>query len=107
VGEYVANAVCLLCHGTPAPLLDVNMARVLERAFGARETSDIRYDPWLQALSRRVVQHAKARDLNWAILDLAATVCAARLPRCAECPVHKFCIHGSRVATRHVTPLAF
>ena len=34
VGQYVASAVLLFAHGRPEPLLDANMARVLERLFG-------------------------------------------------------------------------
>lgn len=98
VGQYVANAVRLMCHDLPAPLLDVNMARVLERTFGPRTRADIRYDPWLQRLARRVVAHRSARLINWAILDLAAAVCTPRNPRCPECPVLSFC----RYARRHV-----
>jgi adenine-specific DNA glycosylase len=33
VGQYVASAVLLFAHGRPEPLLDANMARVLERVF--------------------------------------------------------------------------
>ena len=48
VGQYIGNAVMLFCHGKPLPLLDGNMARVIERFFGARKLVDIRYDPYLQ-----------------------------------------------------------
>lgn len=34
VGQYIANAILMFCHGEPQPLLDTNMARVLERYFG-------------------------------------------------------------------------
>ena len=55
VGQYIANSVMLLCHDRPQPLLDTNMARVLERYFGPRKLSDIRYDPYLQRLAKMVV----------------------------------------------------
>jgi hypothetical protein len=58
-GQYIANAVLLLCHGEPQPLLDVNMARVLERVFGPKKLADIRYDPYLQQLAMRIVQCKK------------------------------------------------
>ena len=44
----VANAILLVCHEQPEPLLDSNMARVIERVFGPRKLADIRYDPYLQ-----------------------------------------------------------
>lgn len=96
VGQYVASAVMLFCHAGREPLLDVNMARVLERCFGKRKLVDIRYDPWLQSLARRVVNHAQASRLNWAILDLAAKVCRPREPRCPACPLRTVCLYSLR-----------
>lgn len=91
VGQYVCNAVMLFKHGQPEPLLDVNMARVLERCFGSRKLADIRYDPELQKIARLVVSGPNAVRLNWAILDLAAKVCINKTPRCTECPLKGGC----------------
>jgi A/G-specific adenine glycosylase len=92
IGQYIANAVLLLCHGEAQPLLDVNMSRVLERVFGPRKLSDIRYDPYLQQLATRVVQCKNPVKLNWAILDLAATICLRRKPHCNGCPLVNICL---------------
>lgn len=91
VGQYVANAAIVFYHGGREPLLDTNMARVLERCFAPRKLADIRYDPWLQALAKTVVDHRDARELNWAVLDLAAMVCTIRNPACEACPLNSFC----------------
>jgi A/G-specific adenine glycosylase len=91
VGQYVANAVLLFYHRQPQPLLDAGMARVLERHFGPRRLSDIRHDPYLQELSRRVVVTDDPSQMNWAILDLAALICKVKQPRCGECPVKRSC----------------
>lgn len=91
VGQYIANAILLFSRGECLPLLDTNMARVLERHFGPRIRVDIRYDAYLQKLSRRVVQGPSAALVNWAILDLAAKVCTIRNPRCGVCPVLPTC----------------
>lgn len=91
IGQYIANAVLLFCHGEAQPLLDTNMARVLERVFGPRNLADIRYDPYLQKLALEFVQCKEARKLNWAILDLAATTCRKYRPHCDECPLMSKC----------------
>jgi len=93
VGQYVANSVLLFCHGKPQPLLDINMARLLERYFGPRKLADIRYDPYLQHLSLQVVTCDKPAKMNWAILDLAALVCKIREPKCTACPLRRECKH--------------
>jgi A/G-specific adenine glycosylase len=95
VGQYIANAIQLFSGGRAEPLLDVNMARVLERLFGPRKLVDIRDDPHLQSVSRAVVRGKQAARLNWAILDLAAKVCTIRNPRCGECPLKRMCRYAT------------
>jgi A/G-specific adenine glycosylase len=102
VGQYVAGAVLLFVHGRPEPLLDTNMARVLERLYGSRELADIRYDPWLQKLAHRLVRSRAAREVNWAVFDLAALVCRTRAPLCNCCPVSSMC--DARRAGRKAPP---
>jgi A/G-specific adenine glycosylase len=96
VGQYIANAIFLFTSKHPEPLLDVNMARVLERCFGRRKLADIRYDPRLQEVARLVVNGADPARLNWAILDLAAMACSRNDPRCESCPLLGMCAEGRR-----------
>ena len=91
VGQYVASAVLLFCHGEPEPLVDTNMARVVERYFGPRALADIRYDPYLQRLTRDIVRSRTPALVNWAILDLGALICVPRDPRCEKCPLRGGC----------------
>ena len=95
VGQYIANAVYMFETGSPAPLLDSNMARVLERVFGPRDLADIRYDPYLQNLASQAVVGAwRPLDLNWAMLDLAALVCKRNGPGCSICPIAPICAYS-------------
>lgn len=91
VGQYVSNAITMFQHGKPAPLLDVNMARVIERFIRPRKLADIRYDSWLQAAAHWLVRADAPERVNWAILDFAAIVCKARKPQCNYCPVRSRC----------------
>jgi A/G-specific adenine glycosylase len=94
VGQYIANAVLLFSRGEPEPLLDTNMARIIERLFGPRRLVDIRYDEGLQATARLLVRGTNPAEANWAILDLAATVCKSKAPLCVQCPLRTHCRHG-------------
>jgi A/G-specific adenine glycosylase len=91
IGQYIANAYMATVLGKQEPMLDTNMARVLERVFGPRSKADIRYDPYLQTLARRLVGGGRCLDLNWSILDLASAVCTARSPKCDICPLVRRC----------------
>jgi A/G-specific adenine glycosylase len=99
VGQYIGNAIGLFAAKRAEPLLDVNMARVLERCFGTRKLADIRYDPLLQDLAHLAVEGTESTKLNWGILDLAALVCSHGNPACTDCPLLGLCAEG-RAALR-------
>jgi A/G-specific adenine glycosylase len=90
MGQYMANAVELVIFNQPSPLVDVNMSRVLERFFGPRKLADIRYDPYLQELSYKIVEHENAKEVNWAVLDFAAIICKSK-PLCEACFLNRRC----------------
>ena len=91
VGQYVANAILLFQHGVPSPLVDVNMARVLERYLRPRKLADIRHDPWLQQAAHWLVRCDDPVRVNWATLDFAAATCRARNPACLDCMFRARC----------------
>jgi len=91
VGQYVANAIQLFRHGRAAPLLDTNMARIVERYIRPRKLADIRYDPWLQASAHQLVAGKKTIETNWGVLDFGALVCGPREPLCEACPLAPSC----------------
>lgn len=99
IGQYIASVILVTIHGQRAPFLDVNMARVLERCFGERHLADIRADPFLQALSLKIVNTDDCRLLNWAILDFAALVCKKRNPNHKSCPLFGRCGYGKTEVT--------
>ncbi len=90
MGQYITNAYELYVLHKKTPLLDVNMARLLERYFGERKLSDIRYDPYLQTLAYRIVNINKPKELNWAILDFCAKICK-KIPLCNICVIKLRC----------------
>jgi A/G-specific adenine glycosylase len=73
VGRYTADAVGLFAFGRPVLPVDVNIRRVLERTGAG-------FAP------------ASAQ----ALMDLGATVCLARVPRCGECPLAGACLSRGR-----------
>ncbi len=90
-GQYIVNAIELLIFDKKLPLIDVNMSRVLERYFGKRKMADIRYDPYLQKLAIKVVNHPQSKEINWAILDFGALICKSRKPLCTICLLKSNC----------------
>lgn len=102
IGQYIANAYILFILNKPSPLLDVNMARVLERFFGERKLADIRYDPYLQKLSQEVVNHPNSKVINWAILDFASLICKAKNPLCERCLLSEQCPYFEKLSKKYL-----
>lgn len=92
VGRYTAGAIASIAYGQQEPLVDGNVARVLARLFVVEE--DVRSAAGqrvLWALAARLVPKDRPGRFNEALMELGATVCAPRAPRCHVCPVVAHC----------------
>jgi len=91
IGPYTAHAVSCFAMKKRVPLVDVNIRRVFSRMFWKMQsTSDLRSEKEIWAISKDVL--AKNAYLwNQALMDLGATICTARNPVCAYCPVAGHC----------------
>ena len=92
VGRYTAGAVASLAFDRRAPILDGNVARVLCRLD--RIEDDPRQPAtvkrlWLRA--EEILPKKRVGDFNSALMELGATVCTPRTPRCLFCPVRDAC----------------
>ena len=95
VGPYVAAAYMTTVLHEREPMVDVNMARLIERLYGPRTLADIRYDPHINGIAHRLVHlSSRPKEFNWAVLDLAAAHCKARSPSCCRCPLLGVCPFG-------------
>jgi len=86
-GPYTAAAVASLAFGEDVPLVDGNVARVLARAF--RLQGDARREAW--DVAAKLLPRGRAGAFNEALMELGATVCTPRAPRCGRCPVAAHC----------------
>lgn len=86
VGPYTARAVAASAFGTPVAPLDVNVTRVVARVLGQARPGGS-----LQVAADRLVLREDPRRWLHAVMDLAASVCTRREPRCSACPIAAFC----------------
>ena len=99
VGRYTAGAVLAFAYEQDTPMVDTNVARVLARYTGV--TGDLKSGAQQQRLwqlAADVIPKGRGYDINQAMMDLGATVCTARAPRCKHCPVRRTCRSVSRYA---------
>jgi len=92
IGPYTAGAVASIAFDRPEPIVDGNVARVLSRLLGIREdiaAADSRKRLWQEAAA--LADGPEPGALNQALMELGATVCTPRAPRCEACPVARAC----------------
>ena len=90
LGAYTAAAVAAIAFGRRAVVVDANVERVVSRLFAVAEPL-----PGARAAIRRhadaITPQARAGDFAQAMMDLGATICTPRKPRCLLCPVSARC----------------
>lgn len=91
VGDYIASAVLCFAFDQPTTLLDTNTRR-----FVRRYAANDKLPPWEQRLLLHQLAKPGVADAIWnyALLDLGALVCKARVPDCGRCPVRFGCSTG-------------
>jgi A/G-specific adenine glycosylase len=93
IGAYTAGAIRSFAFRERAAILDTNVARVLFRVFVAKGDAGshaMKRHLWSVAESL-VPRREAAFDFNQALMDLGATVCVSRKPKCLVCPMAKSC----------------
>jgi len=89
VGPYAANAIASIAYGECAPALDGNQARVLSRILAHEPPLKTPFDllePAMELISRE-----RPGDYNQALMDLGASICTPKKPKCDLCPIAAHC----------------
>jgi A/G-specific adenine glycosylase len=90
IGDYTAAAVAAIAFDRRQAAVDGNVERVVARLFAVREAMPAA-KPRLRALARELVPEKRAGDFAQAMMDLGATICTPRRPRCVLCPWREDC----------------
>jgi len=94
VGEYIADAVLSFAYGRDVAVVDANVCRILGRVFGLEARGEARRDPRFREIAQNTLPEGKAKEFNWAMIDLGALVCTPRNPSCGICPILPICDYG-------------
>jgi len=92
IGDYTAGAIASIAFGIPVPAIDGNVKRVISRLLGIRE--NVNQPAVLRDMRDRLIKAipaGKASAFNQALMELGATVCIPRSPRCEGCALADFC----------------
>jgi A/G-specific adenine glycosylase len=90
IGAYTAAAIAAIAFDRPTAAIDGNVERVVARLYAVREALPAA-KPLLRALAAALVPQERAGDFAQALMDLGATICTPRRPRCVLCPWRACC----------------
>jgi A/G-specific adenine glycosylase len=92
IGTYTARAVACFGHGTPQPVVDTNVRRVVARlVHGRAESGNARAADLADITALAPDDPERAVRFSVAVMELGALVCVAGSPRCGACPVRDRC----------------
>lgn len=92
IGRYTLGAIASMAFGMDVATLDGNIKRVYARIFDVTEPVDSTAgETLLWQLADENLPKGQAGDYNQALMDLGATICVPKNPRCLICPVMKLC----------------
>jgi A/G-specific adenine glycosylase len=105
VGRYTAGAIASIAFDCRAPILDGNVVRVLCRlekiASDPREPGTAAR---LWSLAEGILPPRRCGEFNSGLMELGATVCTPRQPKCLICPVQQFC-QAAAAGVQDVIPM--
>ncbi len=99
IGRYTAAAIASIAFAEPVAVVDGNVERVLRRFIGVNLTTA---ETWQHA--QALLAESRPGDFNQAMMELGATVCVPREPRCPMCPVRNWCATQQSMERRASPP---
>lgn len=105
IGPYTAAAIASICFDEAHAAVDGNVLRVVSRLDNdGREISASATRRAFAIRAGELLDRRRPGDFNQAMMELGATVCTPRNPRCSECPVVKNC-EARRAGTERQLPV--
>jgi A/G-specific adenine glycosylase len=85
VGDYTAGALMSIAFQQPYPAIDGNARRVLYRLLNPKNVKELR------RFAALLVPRARPGTFNQGLMELGATICIPKNPRCPRCPIASHC----------------
>jgi A/G-specific adenine glycosylase len=91
VGPYIAAAIRAFAFNIDDAPVDTNVERIVHRLFFGIEQPPAAAARALRKHAHALVPMGHAHDWSSALMDLGATICTARAPKCLLCPLQSDC----------------
>ncbi len=90
VGQYTAGAIASIAFSQPVPAVDGNVIRALSRIFADERPPETLKKVFTDELGANYPK-TRCGDFTQSLMELGATVCLPRSPKCLFCPVFGLC----------------
>ena len=94
IGPYTARAIAAFAFDADVAAVDTNVRRIVHRTQLGLEWPPMATPGELDAAASELVPHGRGYAFNSAMMDLGATLCTARAPKCLLCPLAASCAAG-------------
>ncbi len=91
IGAYTAAAIAAIAFDRPTVVVDGNVERVMARIYAVNDPLP-GIKPHLKALAAGLTPAERPGDYAQAVMDLGATICTPRSPKCVICPWQNLCV---------------
>lgn len=91
IGPYTAAAIASIAFDQPAVAVDGNVERVVSRFLGIEEPLPLSKPAIKEGAALLAADNDRPGDFTQAFMELGATVCTPRKPKCGLCPWQKGC----------------
>ena len=88
IGAYTSAAIAAIAFGEPVAAVDTNVERVVARVDGLRSADKSA----VAELTLEMMADTHPGDFVQAMMDLGATICRPKQPRCGDCPLASECL---------------
>lgn len=106
VGPYTTAAIMSIAYDQPLAVVDGNVYRVMSRIGAYEVPIDKGYgQKFYKSVAETYLDKSHPSLYNQAIMDLGAMICTPRNPKCAECPVAKYCESAHNVELTSLLPI--
>ena len=86
VGPYTNSAILSFAYKKKIIAVDTNIKRIIKRFFRIDNV-----DVFLKENTDLLLKNFNSRDFNQGLMDLGATLCTSRNPKCEICPLELSC----------------
>ena len=105
IGRYTVGAIASMAFGMDEPTVDGNLRRVFSRLFDVDVFADSPAgEKIIWELAAQHLPKGQAGDYNQALMDLGATICLPKNPRCLICPLMENC-QSRKNGTQEARPI--